>query len=850
MSEEITRVERELDVQDPRADGNGDYGAEKIQILEGLEAVRKRPSMYIGSTSERGLHHLVYEIVDNSVDEALAGYCSDVIVTLHADGSVSVQDNGRGIPVEPHPKHPDKSALEVVMTVLHAGGKFDDNAYKVSGGLHGVGISVVNALSRSLTVTVKRDGKKHVQSYSKGKKVTELEVVGPATTSGTAVRFYPDETIFETTEFSFDYLANRLRELAFLNRNVKISIYEEATQKEHTFQYSGGIVSFVKHLNTNKAVLYEEPVYFQEIVDSIVVEVAIQYNDSYNETIFSYANNINTIEGGTHLTGFKTALTRAINDYIKNSMTGKDKDAQLTGTDIREGLTSVISVKLTDPQFEGQTKTKLGNADVRTIVEGAVYKHLGYFFEENPGIARRLIEKTINAARARLAARKARDLARGRKGLLENSALPGKLADCSSRKPEDCEIYMVEGDSAGGSAKQGRNRRFQAILPLKGKIINVEKARLDKILNNDEIRTIITAIGTAIGEEFDIEKARYHKIIIMTDADVDGAHIRTLLLTFFYKYMRELIDKGYIYIAQPPLYRIQIGREIRYVYREEEKRKMITDIISDNIVLVDEYSGREFARDYISELYKLPQVSNRLARHNVSNSTLVALARVPDILDFDFMEPIHLQFLSQSLNEQGLKSDLDMKIQEIPVAPRKLDLDAVENENGEEAAEPAEPEFIERVEYTLSVHEPVLGFAEIITPKNLIMLVNSDEFKKFVHLLDYKNEMEDLGTLTIKHLGKNKSVTKSFNSAVELVKQIEEVATSGMSIQRYKGLGEMDPGQLWDTTMDPEKRTLLKVKLVDLVGADEMFTVLMGDQVEPRRDFILRHAKEVVNLDV
>lgn len=857
-------------------EGAENYGAEKIQVLEGLEAVRKRPSMYIGSTSERGLHHLVYEVVDNSIDEALAGICTDIIVTMHSDGAVSVQDNGRGIPVEPHPKYPDKSALEVVLTLLHAGGKFDAKAYKVSGGLHGVGVSVVNALSRNLQIIVKRAGKKYRQTYERGKPVTTLDVVGEAISTGTYVKFYPDGEIFETTEFSFDILANRLRELAFLNSNVKIAIYEEITQKEHVFQYSGGIVSFVNHLNTNKMPLHEAPVYINEIEDDVQVEVAMQYNDTYNETIFSYANNINTVEGGTHLTGFKTALTRAVNDYIKRNMAGKDKDSQLTGADIREGLTAVISIKLRDPQFEGQTKTKLGNADVRTLVEGTVYKYLIIFLEENPGIARKIIEKTLNAARARMAARKARDLARGRKGLLETCSLPGKLADCSSRNPAECEIYMVEGDSAGGSAKQGRNRRFQAILPLRGKIINVEKARLDKILNNEEIRTIITAIGTAIGEEFEIGKTRYHKIIIMTDADVDGSHIRTLLLTFFYKYMRELIDNGYIYIAQPPLYKIEMGKTVKYVYREEDKRRMVNDLISDNIVLRSEISGKSFDKAYIAELYKLPQILQRIGRHSFSSAVVDSLAAMPDIFDYDFAEPIHMQNLSQNFNDAGLNSELVISVIETEV-PRNFEAPAdpgtgaptetteagnasFEAGPGEVAifgwqtddtsVETARKETVERYEYYLKVVEPILNFEEQLTPKGLAYLVNSEEFRNYTRLRDHKEEMEELGIVTINHVGKDKSYRKTFHTAVELVKYIEEVATAGMRIQRYKGLGEMDPTQLWETTMNPETRTLMRVKLVDVVEADNIFTVLMGDQVEPRREFIQRYAKEVTNLDI
>ncbi|MGB8218308.1 MAG: DNA topoisomerase (ATP-hydrolyzing) subunit B [Candidatus Methanoperedens sp.] len=633
-------------------DVNNGYGAEQIQVLEGLEAVRKRPSMYIGSTDARGLHHLVYEVVDNSIDEALAGYCNNIEVIIRSDHSVRVVDNGRGIPVEVMPKY-QKSALEVVMTMLHAGGKFDNNAYKVSGGLHGVGVSAVNALSEWLEVEVIRDGKLYKQRYECGKPVTAVTLIGESTKAGTTVTFKPDKTIFETLEFNLDILAARLRELAFLNKGVKISIKDEFTQKEEIFQYEGGIVSFVDFLNKNKNLLHEKPIYFQKQKDTTVVEIAMQYNDSYTENVYTFANNINTHEGGTHLVGFKAALTKVSNDYAKAKgfLKGEDK---LSGDDVREGLTAIINVKLTSPQFEGQTKTKLGNSDIKGIVETLVSEGLSEFLEENPAAAKNILSKALEAAEAREAARKARELTR-RKNALEISSLPGKLADCSEKDPKLSEIYIVEGDSAGGSAKQGRNRRFQAILPLRGKILNVEKARLTKILKNEEIRALITAIGAGIGEgeEFDIEKTRYHKIVVMTDADVDGSHIRTLLLTLFYRYMRPLIDSGFIYIAQPPLFKVKKGKSEFYVYNEEE-----------------------------------------------------------------------------------------------------------------------------------------------------------------------------------------------------LNKKLAEIGRDGIAMQRYKGLGEMNPQQLWDTTMNPESRTMLKVTLEDAIKADEIFTILMGDKVEPRREFIERHAKDVRNLDV
>ena len=630
----------------------GDYGANQIQILEGLEAVRKRPGMYIGSTSARGLHHLVYEVVDNSIDEALAGYCTHIEVTIHKDNSITVTDNGRGIPVDMHES--GKPAVEVVLTVLHAGGKFGGSGYKVSGGLHGVGVSVVNALSTNMEVKVKRDGKIHEITFEKGVTKEPLKVVGQTDETGTLVHFVPDAEIFDETVYDYDTLRHRLRELSFLNRGITIILTDERPEevRQETFYFEGGISSFVEHLNRNKEVINPEPVYFNGTKDTTVVEIALQYNTSYSENIYSFVNNINTEEGGTHLAGFKSALTRAANDFARRQGIIKNNEDNLVGEDIREGLTCVISIKLREPQFEGQTKTKLGNSEVRGIVDSIVSEGLSEYFEENPVISKKIIEKSIMASRAREAARKARELTR-RKNALEVSSLPGKLADCSVKDPEQAEIYLVEGDSAGGSAKQGRDRRFQAILPLRGKILNVEKARLDKILNNKEIRTMITAFGSGIGSEFDITKRRYGKIIIMTDADVDGAHIRTLLLTFFYRYMRPLIENGHVYIAQPPLYQIRKGRSHWYTYSDEE-----------------------------------------------------------------------------------------------------------------------------------------------------------------------------------------------------LAQKLDEIGRDGITVQRYKGLGEMNPEQLWETTMDPEKRTVLQVHLREAAEADSIFTILMGDKVEPRRRFIEEHANLVRNLDL
>lgn len=629
-----------------------EYNANQIEVLEGLEAVRKRPGMYIGSTSSRGLHHLVYEIVDNSIDEAMAGYCDSIQVTIHEGNSITVKDNGRGIPVDIQPKL-GRPGVEVALTVLHAGGKFNEGAYKVSGGLHGVGMSVVNALSVHLKVEIKKGGKKYCQEYSKGKVLYDLKEIGTYKgRSGTTINFQPDPEIFEDTVYDFEVLAHRLRELSFLNKGVSITLYDERTDAKEVYDHSDGLIDFVKYLNKNKDPIHPKTIVFEAERDTTYVEIALQYNDSYTENLFSYANNINTTEGGTHESGFKAALTRVINDYARKNNILKNNENNLSGEDVREGLTAIISVKVREPQFEGQTKTKLGNSEVRSIVDSVTGEALSTYFEENPSVAKKIIDKALQAARARMAARKARDLTR-RKNALESTSLPGKLADCSWKDPKFCEMYLVEGDSAGGSAKQGRDQKFQAILPLRGKILNVEKARLDRILANTEIQAMITALGTGISEDFDIQKARYHKIMIMTDADVDGAHIRILLLTFFYRYMKPLIEHNYVYIAQPPLYKIKKGKDIKYAYSDPELNRILQDIGRDKV-----------------------------------------------------------------------------------------------------------------------------------------------------------------------------------------------------EIQRYKGLGEMNAEQLWETTMDPESRTILQVKMEDAIKADTLFTMLMGDKVEPRKEFIQRHAKEVRNLDI
>lgn len=786
------------------------YDATTIKVLEGLEAVRKRPSMYIGDTASRGLHQLVYEVVDNSIDEILAGKSNNINVIIHVDNSVTVIDDGRGIPVDLH-KTQKKPALEVVMTMLHAGGKFDHRTYKVAGGLHGVGVSVVNALSEWLEVEVKREGKVFQQKYQRGKPVTKLEVIGKTKRTGTRVTLKPDKQIFKEINFSFDILSNRLRELAFLNKGAAITIKDERSEKEHQFQYKGGISSFVEHLNKNKELLIKKPIYFERDKDKIKAEIAIQFNDGYSENIFSFANNINTQEGGTHLSGFKAALTRTVNDYAKKAGLLKDIKNPLSGDDIREGLAAVISVKLPDPQFEGQTKTKLGNSEVRGIVESIVNEGLSEFFEENPPIARKIVEKGLVAARAREAAKKARELTR-RKGALDVASLPGKLADCSERDPNLCEIYLVEGDSAGGSAKQGRDRRFQAILPLKGKILNVEKARLDKMLNNAEIRTLITALGTGIGEEdFNIEKARYRKIIIMTDADVDGAHIRTLLLTFFYRQMNKLIEGGYIYIAQPPLYRIKKGKTERYISNDEEFDQMVLDLGLNGAKLVRLEDKRSFTK------VQLKGIIQDLAE-------LGRLARVVERKGIKFEEYLKLR---------------DEKTKKLPLCRVKGD-DGEESylysekelvlfEEGKEGGEEGKPEIIE--------------FAESREIGEILKKIESKEMavEKMIHPREKGKPLYKIEENGREHF---------LYTARDIIDKVRELGRRGLSVQRYKGLGEMNPSQLWETTMDPERRTVLKVTLEDAVEAEETFTTLMGSQVEPRRQFIQRHAPEVRNLDI
>lgn len=796
------------------------YDATSIQVLEGIEAVRRRPAMYIGDTSGRGLHHLVYEVVDNSVDEAMAGHCNAIHVVIRNDNSVTVADNGRGIPVDMH-KTEKKPAVEVALTTLHAGGKFDHRSYKVSGGLHGVGVSCVNALSDWLEVEVKRDGKVYHQRYERGKTVSKLTVIGKSVNTGTKITFKPDKTIFSKTDYSYDILSQRLRELAFLNRGLKIKLEDERADKEAVFEFAGGIISFVEYLNKNKNPLHNKVVYFQKLQDEINVEVALQYNDSYAETIFSFANNINTVEGGTHLSGFKSALTRAINQYAKSKNLLKD-DLSISGDDVREGLTAVISVKVPNPQFEGQTKTKLGNSEVEGLVASESLNALSSYFEENPSVANKIVDKVIVASRAREAARKARELTR-RKGALEGAGLPGKLADCSERDAALCELYIVEGDSAGGSAKQGRDRRFQAILPIKGKILNVEKSRMDKILSNEEIRTIITALGTGIGEEFDIGKLRYHKIVLMADADVDGSHIRTLLLTLLYRQMPKLIEDGFVYIAQPPLYKIKRGQREEYIQTEQEMDRMLLDLGREGHSLIALKDKKEFTdnqfKGLLELLAELDKISRNLSKKGVDTAK-------------------YLQFRNP-------------KTKKLPVYKVKVEGKDLFIYNDKELAswteksgKTTEPDIVELFEST--------DIEEIV---NKIEKMGVD-ISTYDYDLPYATTPSSAKDKDLVHKMKpvyrikNEKDQKDIYSLKGVLAYIKEVASRGMHIQRYKGLGEMNPRQLWDTTMDPEKRTMLKVALEDAVETDKMFTVLMGDQVEPRREFIENFAHQVKNLDI
>ena len=796
------------------------YDASQIQVLEGIEAVRKRPGMYIGDTTLRGLHHIVYEVVDNSIDEALAGHATYVSVVIEEDGAVTVEDDGRGIPVDNH-KTQKKSALEVVMTTLHAGGKFDNSAYKVSGGLHGVGVSCTNALSEWCQVTVQREGQIYRQEYSKGKPTTKVEVIGKTKKTGTRVSFRPDPEIFPDKTFSFETLSKRLRELAFLNKGIKIIIKDERDKKEikeHDFLYKGGISEFIQYLNRNKTPIHKKIFYIEREKDNVQVEVAFQYNDSYGEEVFSFANNINTHEGGTHLSGFKTSLTRSTNQYAKSKDLLKNTAGSLTGQDLTEGLTAVVSVKVPQPQFEGQTKTKLGNGEVEGIVSSIVYEGLQIFYEENPTVGNKIIEKAILALRARDAARKARELTR-RKGALDSFSLPGKLADCSDKDPINGEIYLVEGDSAGGSAKQGRDRRFQAILPLRGKIINVQKARIDKVLANEEIRTMITALGAGFGDDFNSEKLRYHKVILMCDADVDGSHIRTLLLTFFFRQMRQLIENGYVYIAQPPLYKAKRGKKEEYVQTEEQMNQILYKLGQEEVTLEKNGVKKKYEGKELQDIVKLGQTLQDL-EWSLSRKGINLQAYL-DARDKKKGFPVFWVTDTETDSEQFVytQAELDEIFEE---KNKKKNGKKKEDEEKEEL-------FLERVEI------PEGNELEKVEKK-------LQAFK--LELSDYTQIGGEMFTLKT---AKKESNVASLNAAVNWVK---ENGKEGMYVQRYKGLGEMNPTQLWETTMNPETRTLLKVTLDDAIEADEIFTVLMGDQVDPRREFIRRHAKAVRNLDV
>ncbi len=806
------------------------YDATQIQVLEGTDAVRKRPAMYIGDTAARGLHHLVYEVMDNSVDEALAGFCTRVDVKIHRDGSLTVVDNGRGIPVDQH-KTQKKSALEVVMTTLHAGAKFDNKAYRVSGGLHGVGVSVTNALAEWCEVEVRRDGEVHKQSYERGRAASKVTVIGKARDTGTTVTFKPDKQIFPEIDFSFETLSNRFRELAFLNRGLTITIQDERADKKHEFCYKGGISEFVEYLNRNKTPVHNKMIYFEKEKDGVEVEIALQYNDGYSaDEVFSFANNINTHEGGTHLSGFRTALTRACNQYAKTKGVLEKLQGTITGADLLEGLAAVLSVKLQQPQFEGQTKTKLGNSEVEGIVASCVYEGLTSFFEETPAVANKILDKAVLALRAREAARKARELTR-RKGALDSAALPGKLADCSDEDPKNCEIYLVEGDSAGGSAKQGRDRRFQAILPLRGKILNVEKAQIDKVLSNQEIRTMITALGAGISEEFDLTKLRYNKVILMCDADVDGSHIRTLLLTFFYRQMRKLIETGHIFIAQPPLYKIKKGKREEYVETEAQMNDMLVEIGREGVkVRRLTGKGEAFDEKEMGELLRavseLAHALNEIDRRHVGVSGYIGACDVEK-------GKFPLYFISPQDGSEPLFLYSDSELAEFVKKKEKQKGKAAagaKQEAGAEAEKPTEEKAsVEAIEIVES-----RDIAKLAKKLKAWGLALADFLKAEKPAFEVDN-------------GKKKAQLFSLKEVHDTVK---EWGKEGMVIQRYKGLGEMNPDQLWETTMDPARRRILRVTLEDAVEAEDIFTTLMGDQVEPRRQFIEQHARHVRNLDI
>ncbi len=792
------------------------YNADSITILEGLSAVRKRPAMYIGSTDARGLHHLVYEVIDNSIDEAMAGYCSKITVKLHMDNSVTVTDNGRGIPVDMHPKE-NKPALEVVMTILHAGGKFDNESYKVSGGLHGVGVSVVNALSEFMEATIKRDGKTYRQKYERGVPEYPVEEIGESNTTGTTIRFRPDEEIFETNNLEFLVLRKRFKELAYLNKGLEIEFIDERSNEKEVYKFEGGIKSYVADINSGYGQVCDV-LYGISESDNVITEFAVQYNTGYKENMYTFANNIRTIEGGTHLVGFKTALTRALNTYIQNADVPKKLQHKLTGDDVREGLTAVISVKLPMPQFEGQTKTKLGNSEIAGMVSGMVYEKLSQFFEENPKEAKSIIEKVVDAARAREAARKARDIVR-RKGALSDNSLPGKLADCQSKDPKDSEIFIVEGDSAGGSAKQGRNPKNQAILPLRGKILNVEKTRFDKMLSNKEIRAMITALGVGIGQEEDdkdYDKLRYHKVVIMTDADVDGSHIRTLLLTFFFRQYEELINRGNLFIAQPPLFRVHKGKFEKFIKDEPELEAFLLQEAGKSIQIRAE-NEKVLDEKAMFELMD----SIRFIKHNVSEAQnagvgenlFMILLNHEDKITFRYFEKNDIKDFKGYMSKNGYKVDLDIQKDEDTEKERTFVV--FESDNGH------------RTRLAMEFFNAKLYKKTFDTHREILKNCGGIDFVQIAR-------------------GEEVPVTGLFN----LHESVLAEAHKGFGIQRYKGLGEMNPDQLWETTMNPEKRTMLQVTIEDVVEADEIFVSLMGDNVEPRREFIEKNALAVQDLDI
>jgi DNA gyrase subunit B len=818
-------------IQEKAAEAQGDYGADSIRVLEGLEAVRKRPAMYIGSTGKDGLHHLVYEVVDNSIDEASAGFCDTIQVKIRMDNSIVVDDNGRGIPVDIH-RTEGVSAAEVALTRLHAGAKFSNDSYKISGGLHGVGVSVVNALSIYLDLEVRRDGGVYNQSYTRGVPNAPLEQVGKTKSRGTSVTFKPDDTIFEEVEFSYDILSNRLRELAFLNSGVKITLIDEREDRQSEFFYEGGIISFVEYINRNKKALHKSPIFITGSKDDCLVEVALQYNDTYTENIFSFANSINTTEGGTHLIGFRSALTRAFNNYATSSNLLKNMKESLKGEDLREGLACVISVKIRNPQFEGQTKTKLGNSEVKGLVEGVVYDKISSYMEENPSVAKQLLGKCLDAARAREAARHARELTR-RKTALEVGALPGKLADCQERDPGRSEIYLVEGDSAGGSAKQGRDRRNQAILPLRGKVLNVEKARFDKMLQNEELRVIITALGIGIGmgqEDQDISRLRYHKVIIMTDADVDGLHIRTLLLTFFFRQMKQIIERGYLYIAQPPLFKVSDRKQEIYIHNEETMKNHVLDSGVNRVRLLavngtsQTITGKRLL-DNIRKAMRIETVLDKFEKEEKNRDIIRILAGDPNLADEDFRTEEAMAKVAKrtgiALGEEFEGVDIEM-----------------DQEHGRWR-------MVFRMRRSGRVAVTIIDrdimklpkFAEIRTLLGQITILGEAPYR--VSMVD-GNEAEGAPAVE----------PETVATMAALIDYIISAGKKGYTVQRYKGLGEMNPEQLWQTTMNPEKRTLLQVRIEDAVAADEIFTTLMGDQVEPRRDFIYKNALYASNLDV